>query len=452
MTDDRDFASYVVVRWTPLVRSLVALGAPLARAHRLAEQALSSGHDDWDDRDMWADVDVHVVGELLDRFDRDRDAWWEEPVPVSDAEELTESGWPQLEAKLDQMTVPDRQALVLRAVAGLSEEQVSELTGADGLRSDAPPADEVRDALERVPVEPPRVESMIAASARRTRRRRGVSLAGVVGLLVVAGAVTALALRDSGPDTELSPVPSVRYDNPSPVAWYAAGTLYLPHSHVPLPDVVEFAQWDDGAVYLDIRGNLVAVTAAGARQRIASPGPDATFAVSGSADTVAWVEPDRSEVVLGDLDSGQRLEATPLPAARSRIVSADGRGALLIAEGEAFEIDLTDGSMAPTVDPRLPGELDRHGQLVLAREAGGGPAARIRLHDTSTAVPLQLPLPTQETRSVRAARFAPDGSVMLLIELSGSRAAQIRRCTPPYDHCRLVTVFPTGGARSLLAK
>ncbi len=49
-----------------------------------------------------------------------------------------------------------------------------------------------------------------------------------------------------------------------------------------------------------------------------------------------------------------------------------------------------------------------------------------------------------------AARFAADGSVMLLVEPPGARVSEVQRCEAPYDECRLVAFFPPGGARSLL--
>jgi hypothetical protein len=455
MEDDRDFTSYVAARWTPLVHCLVALGGPPDRAHRVTERALSSCHDDWEARDEWGDVDVHVVGELLDHWDRDRDAWWEESVPSVDDETLVEAGWPPFEAELDRMSVPDRRALVLCAVAGLSEEQAQALTGVDGPRPDAPPADDLRMALELVPVQPPRVESMIAASQTRRRRRRGASIAGVVALLAAAGVVTALVLRHSDPPaaepgTTFAPVRSLPYNNPSPVAWYAAGTLYLPHSQVPLRDVVDFAQWDDGAVYLDVRGNLVTVTRDGERERIATPGPGSTFVVSDVADAVAWVEFGGPELVVYDLETGERRVERRLESVGARLVSVEDRLALLTVDDDVLAVDLSDGSIEPTVDRRLPGELDRHGRYVLTREGGGGPAARIRLIDTTTSRPLSLPI--VETRDVAAARFGPDGSVVLLFDPQEGSVTVVRVCEPPYDYCVPVEWFPAGGARPLLAQ
>jgi hypothetical protein len=457
MADDRDFTSYVAARWTRLVRCLVGLGAPLDRAHRLAEQALSSCHDDWDSRDEWADVDVHVMGELLDLWDRDQARWWDDPVRPSDAEALTEAGWPELEAELDRMTVPDRRALVLATEVGLSTEQVHELTDVDDRQPDAAVAGRLVDVLELVPVRPARVEAMVAASEMRSRRRRIASLAGAVALLAIAAVATATVLRQletSGPERgeTFDRVRSLPYYNPAPLAWYGRGTLYLPRAQIPLRDVRAFAEYDEGAVYLDVRGNLVTITTDGVRERIATPGPSGTFAVSDRWDTVAWVEPEASQLVLYDLDSGERRVEHPLSEDGARIVSVEGQRALLTVADEALAVDLTDGSLEPTVDRRLPGELDRYGRYALTQEAGGGPAARLRLIDTSTSRLLPLPVPVVEARALSDARFGPDGSVVLLFEPPGAGFSEVRRCAAPYDDCQLVAYYPSGGARSLLAQ
>src|SRR5690349_13943213 len=112
MTDDLDFTSYVTARWAHLVRCLIGTGVPPRLAHDGVAETLSRVHDEWDDRDEWADIDVHVVRELFGRWDRRADAWWAEPVPDSETEDLAEAGWPGIEAELDRMDVDDRRALV----------------------------------------------------------------------------------------------------------------------------------------------------------------------------------------------------------------------------------------------------------------------------------------------------------------------------------------------------
>ncbi len=455
MTDDRDFTSYVAARWTPLVRSLVALGAPLRVAHRGAAETLSRCHDAWDERDEWVDLDVHVFQDLVNRWAQRRDAWWERPVGDDEVQALTEAGWPSLETVLDRIDVADRTALVLHEVAGLSPDQVMDVAGADGVPANPMLVADLHQVVELLPVEQPPVAEMIAASQRRQRRRRALSVAGGVAVLAVAGVVVAVALRyddrsaDPNPET-FDPVTSRTYDNPSPLAWYADGTLYLPHSQVDLRDVRDFAQWDDGAVYLDLRGNLITVTKDGDRRLIATVDPDSTFLVSDTKDQLVWLDPDGPVLVEYDLDTRARVREVDLEEGPVSIVSLEDAGAYVASGEQLLTVNLNEGYVDVVPDWRLPGELQRDGRFVLTQEGAGAPTTRIRLYDTDTTHP--VPLNIEEPRSVTAAGFAPDGSVVMLIEPPGSQVSEVHRCPPPYTECQQVALYPPGGARSLLPR
>ena len=456
MTDDRDFTSYVGARWTPLVRSLVALGAPLAAAHHSAAETLSRCHDGWDERDAWVDLDVHVFQDLVNRWGHRRDAWWERPLGDDEIEALTEAGWSGVEAELDRIDVPDRRALVLQAVGGLSEAQVLGVAGTDGVPSNPALVTDLHDALEMLPVDQPPLAEMIAASQHRRGRRRALSIGAGVAVVAVAGVVTALVLRydppaDQDPET-FDPVASRTYDNPAPLAWYGAGTMYLPHSQVDLRDVREFAQWDDGAVYFDLRSNLVTVTKDGDRDRIATLGSDSSFFVSDTEDEVVWVDSDGPELVDYDLDTGERLLEIDLEGDRARIISLQDRTAYVASDEQLLSIDLDAGTVDEVPDWRLPGELDRYGAYVLTKEGGGAATARVRLYDTDTDTDRPIPLDIDEPRSVTAARFAPDGSVVLILEPPAVQVSELHRCAAPYGDCMLAAWFPAGGARSLLPR
>ena len=454
MTDDRDFTSYVAARWTSLVRSLAALGAPLTAAHRGAAETLSRCHDDWDERDDWIDLDVHVFQDLVRRFDRRRDAWWE--LSARDQEIDASTGWPDVEAALDRIDVADRRALVLLQVAGLSPDQVRDVAGVDPAPQDQALVADLHQAVEMLPVDRPPIDEMIADSRRRRARMRALSIAGGIGVLAVAGLVTALALRagDSAPGSPpetFGPVTSRTYDNPAPLAWYADGTLYLPHSQVDVRDVREFALWDDGAVYLDLRGNLVTVTKDGGRDLIASLGTDTTFFVSDTQDEVVWVDPDGPVLVDYDLDTRERLLELELDDAdRARIVSLEDAVAYVASDAELLSIDLDDGSVDAVPDRRLPGELEREGRFALTQEGATEATARFQLYDTVTGS--RVPLDFDEPRSVTAASFAPDGSLVMLLESAGSQVSEVHQCASPYTECRLVAWYPGGGARSLLPR
>jgi hypothetical protein len=453
MTDDRDFTSYVAARWTPLVRSLLALGAPLAAAHRGAAETLSRCHDAWDERDAWVDLDVHVFQDLVSRWGRRRDAWWE--LSARDHEVEAATGWPEIEAALDRIGVAERTALVLQEVGGLNPTQVQDVTGADGVPSDSALVADLHQAAETFPVDQPPIAEMIAASRRRRGGMRALSIAGGVAVLVVAGVVTAVVLRADDPPVDdagetFDPVTSRTYDNPSPLAWYADGTLYLPHSQVDLRDVRDFAQWDDGAVYLDLRGNLVTVTRDGDRRLIATMDPDGSFLVSDTKDRVVWVDPEGPVLVDYDLDTRARVREVDLDEGPVRIVSLEDAGAYVASGEQLLSVNLDAGYVDVVPDWRLPGELQRDGRFVLTQEGAGAATARIRLYDTDTDRP--VPLDIDEPRSVTAASFAPDGSLVMLLEPPGSQVSEVHRCATPYSECQLIAWYPAGGAASLLPR
>ena len=117
-----------------------------------------------------------------------------------------------------------------------------------------------------------------------------------------------------------------------------------------------------------------------------------------------------------------------------------------------LRVGFDDGELDPVPEQRMPGELDRYDNLVLAREGGSTVWARVRLYDINRSIGAAIPLGISEPTTVSDARFGPDGSVMLLLEPPGARFSEVRRCEPPYDSCRLVAYFPSGGARALLAQ
>ena len=453
MTDDLDFTAYVSARWAHLVRCLIGIGVPPGHAHDVTADTLSRVHDDWDARDEWADIDVHVMRELFERWDRRKDAWWTGPIPESEAVDLAEAGWPEVEAELDLIEVADRRALVLDRVVGLSPDQITDLTGAHLRSLDYGSVPDLLSVLEQVPVDPPPVGALIAASASRRRRRRTISIASALALVLVAAGMAALVVSRDEPTPEEGPerfatAESIAYPNPSPMAWYADGTFYLPQTQVEVRDVREFAQWGDGAVYLDVRGNLITVSRDGERVRIATLGLEATFAVFDEADQVVWVDPTVPELVLYDLATDERVLERELSEEPSRLAYVE-EGLAYLTHGDQFiSVGLRDGVIDPATDRRLPGELDRFRDYALTREGGGAATARVRLYDTVRFDP--VPLDIEEPRSVSAARFTSSGTVILLVEPPGARLSEVRRCNPPYDECRLVAFFPPGGARSLL--
>lgn len=453
MTDDGDFTSYVAARWTHLVRSLVALGLPLGVAETCAADALSRCHDDWDERDGWADLDVHVARELFEAWERRRDPWWERPVPVEESEALADGGWSAVEPVLDRMPEAERRGLVLREVAGLGAEQAREVTGVEPPHADPAVVGDLRAVLDALPVDPPHVEAMISSSRSRLRRRRTVSLGAALALVLIGGGIAALVLDDrergGGGSTDLAPVDSVRQFNASPIAFYADGSLFLPRAKVELQDVRQLAEWNGGAVYLDVSGNLATVTEDGERRLIEALGPEGSFAVSDFQERLVWIDPDGPELVDYDLAAGERVLEVPLPAAATMTLLEGNRAYFTTDEGY-FLVELADGAVRRATDWRLPGELDRNGRFVLTRESGWAIGSRVRLIDTATGRP--VPLRLAEPTAVSAAGFAPDGAVILLVEPAGASISEVRRCAAPYDYCPRIAFFTSGGARAVLAR
>ena len=134
----------------------------------------------------------------------------------------------------------------------------------------------------------------------------------------------------------------------------------------------------------------------------------------------------------------------------SRLVSLEGQRAYLTSDEGFFAVGLDDGAIREAVDWRLPGELDRAGRYVLTREGGGAATSRVRLNDTTTGRPVRLDI--DDPGHVSAARFAPDGAVILLVEPPTAQISEVRRCEPPYDKCPRIGFYPAGGARAVLAR
>jgi hypothetical protein len=274
-----------------------------------------------------------------------------------------------------------------------------------------------------------------------------------VAVLVVAGVVTALVVREDEaapeePPGAFGPVRSVPSYNASPIPFYANGRLYLTTAVVQLRDVREFAVWDDGAVYLDVSGNLVTVTPEGDRGLITNLGPAGSFEVTDLDDRVVWVDPEAPELVHHDLETGERLLEVALPDP-GEVAYVEGGRAYVASDATFYSVDLDDGEIYPAVDPRLPFELDRNGEFVLTLESAGLATSQVQLSDTTTG--RRVPLGIDDPADVSAARFAPDGAVILLVEREAAQISEVHRCEPPYDRCPRIEFYTPGGARAILA-
>ena len=138
MRDEADFAAYLAARWPSLVRTLVLLGSARPEAEEVAREGMARCHGSWGQVRKVDDVDAHVYGTVLDCWRRHRRR---HPVPsdatvVPDGTVAPDEGEDlpdevllcrALEGQLAALLPEEREVLVLRFVAELTESQVAEV-------------------------------------------------------------------------------------------------------------------------------------------------------------------------------------------------------------------------------------------------------------------------------------------------------------------------------------
>ncbi len=138
MRNDADFAAYLAARWPFVVRTLVLVGCRQGEAEDVARAALARCYEAWDEVLEADDVDVVVYRTVLDGWHRAqrrrRDGTGPLPEPPEPSEPITSvDPLPAvllrraLEAELAGLAPEDREALVLRFGADLSDVQVAEV-------------------------------------------------------------------------------------------------------------------------------------------------------------------------------------------------------------------------------------------------------------------------------------------------------------------------------------
>lgn len=338
--DDADFVAYVGARWPFLVRSLVLLGCRQHEAERLVRSALARCYAAWDEVLGSDDVDVTVYGAVLDGWRRGarhrRPLAVEQPAsatvpstvpaeePVSEVLRVRRD----LEQALDRLATGDREVLVLRLVAGLSEEQVADLVGrpVGAVRAVASPApeDDFRIAAETIDILAAPIDAVVAEARNQRRRHLRVVLTAVVAAVVVVAGIAWWASRpEPEPSTDRTWA-VVRAPNPVDVPWYAGGQLHLARVRITMPPIGDLVAVGDGAVFTSAEGTVHFAAAHGAVTELGETASDARVAASDQTDWVAWVDSsdDVPRLVVHNLVSGTSIAERDLPEG-GQVVAVD---------------------------------------------------------------------------------------------------------------------------------
>lgn len=133
--DEADFAEYAAARWATLVRSAVFLGCTVDEAEDLVQTTLLRCFTRWDRVQKADEPDAYVYRMLLNcHRDSRRRRWWGE-VPTEVLPDRTTSSdrsdtvavVDAVHRALDELSAGNRQVVVLRYYAHLSEQQTAQI-------------------------------------------------------------------------------------------------------------------------------------------------------------------------------------------------------------------------------------------------------------------------------------------------------------------------------------
>jgi DNA-directed RNA polymerase specialized sigma24 family protein len=382
--DDADFAAYLAARWPSLVRTLVLLGCGRREAAEVARTGLVRCYTAWDGVRRADDVDTYVYAAVLGSLHKHRrriPAPAREPVAddASDDERLRQS----LQVQLDRLDGDERELVVLRFVAELTEAQAGDVLDVplesaqarithglgridlEGLRQRLPtglqPVSEIfHRAGESIEVLANPVDEVVAEARAQRRRRRRTVVVGVAAAALVLGGLTWWAEREPAEeDGPLPPAAVTRVKNPVQVAWYANGRLHLEKVAVSVPAVTELVELNGGAVYGDHEGTVAFVAADGQRRRIGHQEPDSPLVASSGEAWVAWIDPGEEggagpAIQVYDVSAGELLAARDVASTDVHLVAIDQRQ--VFYEGP-------DGAFAWTPGVETAVKLERTGLL-----------------------------------------------------------------------------------------
>jgi len=510
--DDADFVAYVGARWPFLVRSLTLMGCPAPEAERLVRAGLARCYVAWDEVLGSDDVDVSVYGVVLGGWHRStrhqRPAAAVEPVPEpvpetvpADVPEVVRVRQ-ELEDQLGHLVTADREVLVLRFVAGLSEEQVAELVGLSigSVRSvvSPAPAEDFRIACETIDVLAAPIDAVIAEAKAQRRRHLRVVLASVVAAVLAVSGIVWLASRPAPEQSSDRDWSVVREPNPVDIPWYAGGELHLARVVVTMPPIGDLVAVGDGAVFTGTDGTVYFAGADGVVTELGETDPDARVAASDQTDWVAWVDTSsdvprlvvhnlvsRKDTAERDLPEGGEVVAVDL----ARVYYRTPRGDFVWAPGEDPAqldrpglLDVTSGAQAYQVEggveariemvqsfysvsfvrPGTGATISPGGNFVLSRAGDGTAPFRPLLYDVRSGERMRAGLAAGEL--ALDATFGPNHTMSYLVtpradlaggpDLDGNNAPLVvlRTCGLAPVVCHDVIPLARPGERSLLAR
>jgi RNA polymerase sigma-70 factor (sigma-E family) len=133
---DQEFTEYVATRWPRLVRSAVLLGCTPVEAEDVVQTALTRCLVHWSRVQRADDRDAYVHRVLINTFTSSRRRRWQGERPVALVPETVVidplDGYDAADAlarSLDRLTLDQRQAVVLRYYAHLTEQQMASVLG-----------------------------------------------------------------------------------------------------------------------------------------------------------------------------------------------------------------------------------------------------------------------------------------------------------------------------------
>lgn len=135
--DDDDYLGFVAARYPHLVRAAVLLGCRRHDAEDAVQDALVRCYGSWGRVSAADDRDAYVYRVLVNGIVRGRRRKWRGEIPHGDLPEPAPTGDPadevstshSIRASLDRLGVEQRQVLVLRYFADLSEAQIAAVLG-----------------------------------------------------------------------------------------------------------------------------------------------------------------------------------------------------------------------------------------------------------------------------------------------------------------------------------